>query len=113
MDLFDELLANNQRWVAEKLGEDPRFFERLSKIQSPELLWIGCSDSRVPANVVCGLDPGEVSVHRNVANVIHSSDLNMLSSLEYAVETLEVQHIIICGHYGCGGVHASTENCLD
>lgn len=106
-DLFDR----NTTWANERLRDDPGYFDRLTGQQSPEFFWIGCSDSRVPANVVCGLDPGEVFVHRNVANVIHSSDLNMLSSLEYAVETLEVQHIIICGHYGCGGVHASTENC--
>jgi len=106
-DLFDR----NTDWAEEKTEQDPGYFQRLAGQQSPEFFWIGCSDSRVPANVVCGLDPGEVFVHRNVANVIHSSDLNMLSSLEYAVDSLGVQHIIICGHYGCGGIHASTETC--
>ncbi len=106
-DLFDRNLA----WVDAQVSKDAQYFQRLAAQQSPEFFWIGCSDSRVPANVVCGLDPGEVFVHRNVANVIHSSDLNMLSALEFAVETLKVQHVIICGHYGCGGIHASTEDC--
>lgn len=106
-NLFDQ----NYDWAVKRTKDDPDYFKRLADQQAPEFFWIGCSDSRVPANVVCGLDPGEVFVHRNVANVIHSSDMNMLSALEFAVDALKVKHIILCGHYGCGGVHASTEDC--
>ncbi|KRB49045.1 hypothetical protein ASE04_17795 [Rhizobium sp. Root708] len=102
-DLFD----NNRAWSAERTAERPDYFERLSKLQQPEYLWIGCSDSRVPANVITGLQPGEVFVHRNVANLIHHTDFNMLSVLEFAVRELNVKHIIVCGHYGCGGVRAA------
>ena len=102
-DLFD----HNVRWAAAKRTEDPDYFDRLSALQRPEYLWIGCSDSRVPANVITGLKPGEVFVHRNVANLVHRADLNLLSVLEFAVETLEVEHIIVCGHYGCGGIRAA------
>lgn len=104
-DLFDQ----NAVWAEDMLESDASYFQRLSDQQSPEFFWIGCSDSRVPANVVCGLAPGEVFVHRNVANLIHSSDMNMLSALEYAVDVLKVKHVIVCGHYGCGGVHAAVE----
>ena len=104
-DLFD----HNRQWAAEREREDPDYFRRLSAMQRPEYLWIGCSDSRVPANVVTGLQPGEVFVHRNVANLVHRADLNLLSVLEFAVEALEIKHIIVCGHYGCGGVRAAMD----
>jgi carbonic anhydrase len=103
----DQIFARNRAWVASVNASDPGFFPRLAAQQSPRYFWIGCSDSRVPANVVAGLDPGEVFVHRNVANVVHSSDMNMLATLEFAVEALKVRHVIVCGHYGCGGVRAS------
>jgi carbonic anhydrase len=102
----DELLKANVRWSQERIAADPDYFQRLSALQAPEFLWIGCSDSRVPANVITGLEPGEVFVHRNVANIVHSADLNCMSVLQFAVETLQVKHIIVCGHYGCGGVRA-------
>lgn len=105
--MIDALFQRNRAWSAAMTAADPAYFRRLSDQQTPEFFWIGCSDSRVPANVVAGLDPGEVFVHRNVANVVHSSDMNLLSALEYAVEVLRVRHIIICGHHGCGGVRAS------
>jgi carbonic anhydrase len=103
------LFANNRRWAAERVIEDPRFFQRLLDQQLPEFLWIGCSDSRVPANDIVGLLPGELFVHRNVANVVVHTDLNCLSVLQYAVDVLKVRHIIVCGHYGCGGVRAAYE----
>ena len=102
----DELLEANVRWSQERIAADPDYFPRLSALQAPEFLWIGCSDSRVPANVITGLEPGEVFVHRNVANIIYPADLNCMSVLQFAVETLQVKHIIVCGHYGCGGVRA-------
>lgn len=102
----DELLKANLRWSQERIAVDPDYFHRLSALQAPEFLLIGCSDSRVPANVITGLEPGEVFVHRNVANIIYSADLNCMSVLQFAVETLQVKHIIVCGHYGCGGVRA-------
>lgn len=105
-DLFD----NNRKWSEERKREDPIYFERLSNLQRPQYLWIGCSDSRVPANTITGLQPGEVFVHRNVANLVHPSDLNLLSVLEYAIEALEVSHVIVCGHYGCGGIHAALDD---
>lgn len=105
------LLDNNRRWAAQRTEEDPGFFERLSLQQSPKFLWIGCSDSRVPANQITGLDPGEVFVHRNVGNVVYQTDLNCLSVLQFAIEVLKVEHVIVCGHYGCGAVNAAIDNC--
>jgi carbonic anhydrase len=103
------LLAKNRTWAATKVAGDPDYFHRLAAIQAPEYLWIGCSDSRVPANEIVGLDPGELFVHRNVANVVVHSDVNCLSVLQYAVDVLKVRHVIVCGHYGCGGVRAALE----
>lgn len=108
--MLKTLLERNIEWSETRCNEDPEYFLRLAAQQAPEFFWIGCSDSRVPANVVAGLDPGEVFVHRNVANVVHSSDMNILSALEFAVEALGVREIIVCGHYGCGGVKAATED---
>jgi carbonic anhydrase len=105
--LLDHLFANNRTWAAEITQRKPGFFERLAGQQTPEFLWIGCSDSRVPANEIVGLLPGELFVHRNVANVVVHADLNCLSCIEYAVDALRVRHIIVCGHYGCGGVLAA------
>jgi carbonic anhydrase len=107
MRVLSELFANNRAWASERTRLDPTFFERLSRQQSPQYLWIGCSDSRVPANQIVGLQPGEMFVHRNVANVVVHTDLNCLSAVQFAVEVLRVSHIIVCGHYGCGGVLAA------
>lgn len=107
---YQRLLDNNKTWVAEHLKLDPDYFEKLSQGQTPDYLWIGCSDSRVPANEVTGTKPGEMFVHRNIANMVVHSDMNMLSVLSYAVEVLKVKHIIVCGHYGCGGVLAAMGN---
>ncbi|TND07601.1 MAG: carbonic anhydrase [Bacteroidetes bacterium] len=109
-DFYKILLKNNREWVAAKLKEDPEFFTKLAHGQSPPLLWIGCADSRVPANEIIGARPGEVFVHRNIANMVVHSDMNMLSVLNYAVRVLEVKHVIVCGHYGCGGVVAAMTN---
>lgn len=108
--MLNDLLQRNIDWSAERNAAEPGYFARLATRQNPEFFWIGCSDSRVPANVVAGLDPGEVFVHRNVANVVHSADLNFLSALEFAVDALNIREIIVCGHYGCGGVKAATED---
>lgn len=104
---LNELLDRNRAWAEKVRAEDPQFFKRLSKLQTPKYLWIGCSDSRVPANQITGLEPGEVFVHRNVANVVVHTDLNCLSTIQYAVDVLKVEHILVVGHYGCGGVHAA------
>ena len=106
---LDRLLQNNRAWAADRVKRDPTFFTRLEKQQAPEFLWIGCSDSRVPANEIVGLDPGELFVHRNVANVVVHTDLNCLSVLQFAVDVLQVEHVIVCGHYGCGGIRAALE----
>lgn len=107
MKSYEKLLLENKAWATEMVSEDPDFFKRLGSIQRPEFLWIGCSDSRVPANEITGTRPGEIFVHRNIANMVVHTDLNLLSVLQYAVEVLEVKHIIVCGHYGCGGVKAA------
>jgi len=110
MDKYKRLLLANKAWVQGKLSLSPNFFGDLAKEQKPEFLWIGCSDSRVPANQITGLNPGEVFVHRNVANVVVQTDFNLLSVLQFAVDVLKVRHVIVCGHYGCGGVNAALEN---
>lgn len=107
MDDYRRLLLANRMWASEKLELDDKYFENLSEGQEPDFLWIGCSDSRVPPDEVTGTGPGEIFAHRNIANVVNSTDFNFLSVLEYAVEALEVKHIIVCGHYGCGGVKAA------
>ena len=109
MKYLPELFAANARWAEEMRAADPNFFAGLAAIQKPAYLWIGCSDSRVPANQITGLKPGEVFVHRNVANVVVHTDLNCLSVMQFAIDVLKVQHIIVCGHYGCGGVKAALE----
>lgn len=107
MQSFEKLLLENKAWAREKIETDPDYFKHLAEIQKPEFLWIGCSDSRVPANEITGTEPGEIFVHRNIANMVVHTDLNLLSVLDYAVEVLHVKHIIVCGHYGCGGVKAA------
>lgn len=109
-EFYKKIIDNNKIWSETKLKDDPEYFQKLSKGQAPPLLWIGCSDSRVPANEVIGAQPGEVFVHRNIANMVVHSDMNMLSVLDYAVNVLKVKHVIVCGHYGCGGVKAAMGN---
>ena len=108
MHSYEKLLLENKAWAAEKVSDDPQYFNRLAHLQTPEFLWIGCSDSRVPANEITGTQPGEIFVHRNVANLVINTDVNVLSVLDYAVNHLKVKHVIICGHYGCGGIKAAT-----
>ena len=110
METLDHLLQNNRAWAERIKAQDPEFFVSLSKQQNPHYLWIGCSDSRVPANQIIDVTPGDMFVHRNVANVVVHTDLNCLSVVQYAVEALQVKHLIVCGHYGCGGVRAALEN---
>lgn len=110
MDKIEQIFANNQKWVAEKLSISPTYFEDLSKGQAPEFLYIGCSDSRVTAEDLMGVQPGEVFIHRNIANMVISIDLNVMSVLNYAVRHLKVNHIIVCGHYACGGVKAAMQS---
>ena len=107
---YNQLLKNNKKWVKEMTYKDPNYFEELSKGQKPPVLWIGCADSRVPANEITGTHPGELFVHRNIANMVVHTDMNMLSVLDYAVNHLKVKHVIVCGHYGCGGVQAAMQN---
>ncbi len=110
MTVYEKLLHNNKRWAAQKTENNPEYFIRLANIQKPTFLWIGCSDSRVPPNEITQTEPGEVFIHRNVANLVVHTDMNMLSVLQYAVEVLKIEHIIVCGHYGCGGVKAAMSN---
>src|SRR6476659_7347987 len=110
MHSYEKLLLENKAWAAEKKSEEPEYFERVSHLQTPEFLWIGCSDSRVPANEITGTQPGEIFVHRNVANLVINNDVNLLSVLDYAVNHLKVKHVIVCGHYGCGGIKAALTN---
>jgi carbonic anhydrase len=104
---YERLLIENKAWAAGRVKDDPEYFDRLSHIQTPEFLWIGCSDSRVPANEITGTQPGEIFVHRNVANLVINTDVNLLSVLDFAVNHLKVKHVIVCGHYGCGGIKAA------
>ncbi len=110
MNEYEKLILQNKSWVSDKLDLDKDYFNNLAGIQKPEFLWIGCSDSRVPANEITNTEPGEIFVHRNIANLVVNTDFNMLSVLQYAVEVLKVKHIIVCGHYGCGGVKAAITN---
>lgn len=110
MKLYQSLLDGNRKWVQKRLEKDPEYFDKLSQGQSPQFLWIGCSDSRVPANEITNTRPGDIFVHRNIANMVVHSDMNLLSVLDYAVNILKVKHVIVCGHYGCGGVKAAMQN---
>jgi carbonic anhydrase len=113
MKSYEKLLLENKNWAAGQIAKDPDYFHRLFHLQTPEFLWIGCSDSRVPANEITGTQPGEIFVHRNVANMVVNTDVNLLSVLQYAVEVLKIKHVIVCGHYGCGGIRAAmTQNHL-
>jgi carbonic anhydrase len=110
MTPYEKLLLENKAWALEQLEDDPEFFKRLSSLQTPDFLWIGCSDSRVPADKITGTQPGEIFVHRNIANMVVHTDVNLLSVLDYAVNHLKVKHVIVCGHYGCGGIKAAMSN---
>ena len=110
MKTLAQLFDQNREWAANRVAEDPEFFSRLEKCQNPKVAWIGCSDSRVPANTITGLAPGEVFVHRNIANVVHSTSASLVSFMEYAIEVLQVEHLVVCGHYGCGGVKAALDD---
>lgn len=110
MQAYEKLLLENKAWATEQDAKDPEFFKRLAAQQAPKFLWIGCADSRVPADKITGTEPGEIFVHRNIANLVVNTDINMLSVLQYAVEVLGVEHVIVCGHYGCGGVKAAMQN---
>jgi carbonic anhydrase len=107
MTAYEQLLIKNKSWAKEKVSDDPEFFHRLVSVQHPQFLWIGCSDSRVPPDQITQTQPGEIFIHRNIANMVVHTDLNLLSVLQYAVEVLKVEHIVVCGHYGCGGVKAA------
>lgn len=107
MHSYEKLLLQNKAWAEEIKGDDPEYFERLSHLQTPEFLWIGCSDSRVPADRITGTQPGEIFVHRNVANLVVNTDVNLLAVLDFSVTVLKVKHVIVCGHYGCGGIKAA------
>ncbi len=110
MTSYEKLLLENKAWAKEQIENDPEFFKRLSSLQTPEFLWIGCSDSRVPADKITGTQPGEIFVHRNIANIVVHTDVNLLSVLDFAVNHLKVNHVIVCGHYGCGGIKAAMTN---
>jgi carbonic anhydrase len=110
MKSYEVLLNDNKHWAAKKLAEDPEFFERLLHVQSPEFLWIGCSDSRVPPDQITQTNPGEIFIHRNVANLVVNTDVNLMSVLDYAVNHLKIKHVVVCGHYGCGGIKAAMSN---
>jgi len=110
MKPYEVLLNDNKHWAAKKLAEDPGFFERLLHVQSPEFLWIGCSDSRVPPDQITQTEPGEIFIHRNVANLVVNTDVNLMSVLDYAVNHLKIKHVVVCGHYGCGGIKAAMSN---
>ncbi len=110
MEPYEKLLADNKTWASEMVHKDPAYFRQLALLQTPEFLWIGCSDSRVPANQITGTQPGEIFVHRNVANIVVNTDVNLLSVLDFAVNHLRVKHVIVCGHYGCGGIKAAITN---
>ncbi len=110
MEAYKKLLRNNKEWATSQIEEDPEYFKRLIKLQTPETLWIGCSDSRVPADRITGTQPGEIFVHRNISNLVVHTDLNLLSVLQFAVEILKVRHVIVCGHHNCGGVAAAMSN---
>ncbi|MBL7709603.1 MAG: carbonic anhydrase [Chitinophagaceae bacterium] len=110
MKPYEVLLKDNKHWAAKKLADDPGFFERLLHVQSPEFLWIGCSDSRVPPDQITQTEPGEIFIHRNVANLVVNTDVNLMSVVDYAVNHLKIKHVVVCGHYGCGGIKAAMSN---